>query len=200
MNYAIIGFGAVGQALANMFARKGIDVGVATTRSPDTIAPKARTIGSTIAPMSLPHALQADIIFLAVPYWAHRDVAKAGSNWQGKTIVDVTNSYGVSPEDLGDLSSSTVVSKAFPGAGLVKAFNHLPAEILAKDPEVNGGRRVVFLSSDDEKALPTVTALVQQLGYAPVNLGGLEEGGRLVQAKGSSWGPLNFQELFKFGG
>jgi 8-hydroxy-5-deazaflavin:NADPH oxidoreductase len=174
---------------------------VATTRSPDAIAPQARTIGSTIAPMSLPDALQADVIFLAVPYWAHRDVAKAGSDWPGKTIVDVTNSYGVSPKDLGDLSSSTVVSKAFPGASLVKAFNHLPAEVLAKDPEVNGGRRVVFLSSDDERShLATVTDLVQQLGYAPVNLGSLEEGGRLVQAKGSSWGPLSFQELFKFGG
>jgi 8-hydroxy-5-deazaflavin:NADPH oxidoreductase len=67
MNYAIIGFGAVGQALAKMFARKGIDVSVATTRSPDAIAPRARTIGSTIAPMSLPDALQADAIFLAVP-------------------------------------------------------------------------------------------------------------------------------------
>jgi 8-hydroxy-5-deazaflavin:NADPH oxidoreductase len=37
---------------------------------------------------------------LAVRFESHRDVAKALPTWQGKTIVDVTNAYGVPPEDL----------------------------------------------------------------------------------------------------
>ena len=54
------------------------------------------------------------------------------------------------------------------------------------------------VSSDDEGAAASVAALAEQLGFAPVNLGKLEEGGALVQAReDKSWGPLIFQDLFK---
>jgi predicted dinucleotide-binding enzyme len=199
MKYGIIGFGPVGQALAKMFARRGIEVAVATTRTPEAIALAAREIGPAVVPSSLKDALAADIILLAVPFWAHRDVAKAASDWRGKTIVDVTNSYGISPEELSHLPSSALIAKAFAGAELVKAFNHLPAEMLAQDPAAGGMRRVIFLSSDDEGAIALVATLVGQLGFAPINLGGLSEGGQLIQARGTMWAPLIFQDLFKRG-
>ena len=109
----------------------------------------------------------------------------------------MTNAYGVSPEELGGQPSSKVVAQSFPGARLVKGFNHLAAGTLAADPSVSGGRRVVFLSSDDEDAAAPVAALAEQLGFAPVNLGKLEEGGALVHARDKRWGPLIFQDLFK---
>ncbi|QCB43285.1 NADP oxidoreductase coenzyme [Sphingomonas sp. PAMC26645] len=197
MKYAIIGFGPVGQALARMFARKGIEVVVATTRGPDAIAAQAAAIGTGIIPKSLKDAVQADIILLAVPFGAHPAVAKAAPDWQDKTIIDVTNAYGVPLEELGHLPSSAVIAKAFVGAKLVKAFNHLPASILDQDPAVAGGRRVVFLAGDEEGATGAVATLVEQLGYAPVKLGALAEGGTLVQARGTTWGPLIFQDLYK---
>jgi 8-hydroxy-5-deazaflavin:NADPH oxidoreductase len=113
-------------------------------------------------------------------------------------VIDVTNAFGVALEELDGLPSSTVISRALPGAKLVKAFNHLPAGILAQDPNVKGGRRVVFLSSDDESAAASVGALVEKLGYAPIALGKLAEGGALVQARGSTWTQLIFQDLIKF--
>jgi predicted dinucleotide-binding enzyme len=70
-----------------------------------------------------------------------------------------------------DLPSSAFVAKAFTGAKLVKGFNHLIAATLAADPVVEGGHRVVFLSSDDEDAIAPVAALAKQLGFAPVKLG-----------------------------
>ena len=197
MSYAIIGFGKIGHALAKAFARKGVEVSVATTRDPQSFASAAAAIGPTIIPKKLAQAVKADIVFLAVRYESHRDVAKALPTWKGKTIIDVTNAYGVSPEELGGQPSSKVVAKAFPGARLVKGFNHLPAGTLAADPHVRGGRRVVFLSSDDEGAAALVAALAEQLGFAPVNLGKLEEGGALVHARDKRWGPLIFQDLFK---
>ncbi len=60
-------------------------------------------------------------------------------------------------------------------------------------------RRVLFLSSDDADAAARVATIVKQLGYAPVMLGRLAEGGLLVQAQGSSWAPLIFQDLMKKG-
>ncbi|RYG69265.1 NADP oxidoreductase coenzyme [bacterium] len=197
MNYAIIGFGNIGQALAKAFARNGIEVSVATTRDPESFASTAAAIGPTITPAKLAEAVQADIIFLAVRFEAHGDVAKALSSWQGKTIVDVTNAYGVPPEELGGHPSSKFVAKAFTGAGLVKGFNHLPAATLATDPIVAGGHRVVFLASDDEDATAPVAALAKGLGFAPIELGKLDEGGTLVHARGNSWGQLIFQDLFK---
>ncbi len=197
MSYAIIGFGKIGHALARAFARNGIEVSVATTRDPESFAADAAAIGPTIIPKKLEQAIEADIIFLAVRFESHRDVAKALSSWKGKTIVDVTNAYGVSPEELGGQPSSSAVAHAFTGARLVKGFNHLVAPVLDQDPAVNGGRRVVFLASDDEGAAAEIGALAENLGFSPIKLGGLSEGGLLVQARGNSWGPLIFEDLVK---
>ncbi|MBB3453139.1 hypothetical protein FHT86_001395 [Rhizobium sp. BK313] len=198
MSYAIIGFGNIGQALAKAFARSGIEVSVATTREPESFASDAAAIGPTIIPKALADAVKADVIFLAVRFEAHPDVAKALPDWHRKTIVDVTNAYGMPPQELGDQPSSKAVAQAFTGARLVKGFNHLGAPVLAKHPAAHGGRRVVFLASDDDGAAEQIGALAEKLGFAPVKLGGLSEGGLLVQARGKSWGQLIFQDLVKF--
>ena len=196
MSYTIVGFGKIGQALAHAFARKNIDVTIASRRPPEALTPQARAIGPKVVAKSLQEALEADTIILAVPFGEHREVAKALPNWKGKTIIDAMNLFPV-PEDLNGLPASAVVAKAFTGARLVKGFNHLIAATLAIDPVVEGGHRVVFLSSDDDDAIAPVAALAKQLGFAPVNLGKLNEGGALVHAHGRTWGRLIFQDLFK---
>lgn len=198
MNYAIIGFGSAGKALAAAFARKGIDVSVATTRDPESFASEAALIGPGIRPEKLVDAVNADIIFLAVRYQSHPEVAKILPSWQGKTIVDVTNAYGVPPEELDGEPSARVVARAFTGSKVVKGFNHLIASVLAEDPAVNGGHRVVFLASDHDSALDEVGTLAETLGFAPIVLGSLSEGGMLVQAEGKKWGELIFKDLVKF--
>jgi predicted dinucleotide-binding enzyme len=197
MSSAIIGFGAVGQALARAFARKNIQVAVAARRAPEAIAPQAKAIGPTVTASTLQDALKAQIAILALPFGLQNELAKA-TDWQGKIVIDATNAYGVLPDELGGLPSSVVNAQALVGSKLVKAFNHLPARTLAQDPDVKGGRRVTFLSSDDDDAASQVAALVEQLGFAPVKLGKLAEGGLLVQARGSTWAELIFQDLVKF--
>jgi predicted dinucleotide-binding enzyme len=197
MSYAIVGFGKIGQALAHAFARKNISVTVASRRTAEELAPQARAIGPTVVARSLQDALEADTIILAVPFGEHREVAKAMPSWKGKTVIDATNAFGVLPEELGGLLSSAFVAKSFTGAKLVKGFNHLVAATLATDPIVEGGHRVVFLSSDDEDEIAPVADLTKQLGFAPVKLGKLNDGGALVHARGRTWGRLIFQDLFK---
>src|SRR5882757_2826437 len=193
MSYAIIGFGNIGKALARAFARKSIEVSVATTRDPESFASDAAAIGPGIITATLAEAVKADIIFLAVRFESHPEVAKALPTWQGKIIVDVTNAYGVPPEKLGGLPSSKFIAQAFTGGKLVKGFNHLSAAILDQDPAVHGGRRVVFLASDDDGAAMEISALAENLGFSPIKLGGLSEGGLLVQARGNSWGRADLQ-------
>jgi hypothetical protein len=198
MSYSIVGFGNIGQALAKAFARKGIEVSVATTRDPESFASAAAAIGPTIIPKKFADAVKADIIFLAVRFESHPDVAKALLTWQGKTIIDVTNAYGMPPEELGGQPSSKFIAQAFGGARLVKGFNHLVAAVLDQDPAVHGGRRVVFLASDDDGAAAEIGKLAENLGFSPINLGGRSEGGLLVQARGNSWGRLIFKDLVEF--
>lgn len=196
MSYAIIGFGKIGQALAHAFARRDIEVAVASRHPPQELASQAEAIGPKVTAKSLQEALKADMIFLAIRSESHPDLAEALSNWQGKTIVDATNSQAPL-EDMDGLLSSAFVARLYAGAKVVKGFNHLGATALAMDPVVTVGHRVVFLSSDNEDAIPPVTALAKQLGFAPVNLGRLDEGGALVHARGSVWGALIFQNMFK---
>jgi quercetin dioxygenase-like cupin family protein len=121
MNDAIIGTGKEGHAVA----RKTIEVAaIASRRSTEALGPVAKASGQTIVPESRQGAVKADIIVLATPFETQKEVAKAAENWQGKIVIDLTNAYGVSPEELANLPSSVAISQAFPGAKLVKDFNH----------------------------------------------------------------------------
>jgi len=81
-------------------------------------------------------------------------------------------------------------------AGLqVTLSNTLRAELLADDPHVAGGRRVLFFSGDDSDAKAKVAGLIDRLGFAGVDLGGLVEGGRLQQFPGGPLPTLNLVKL-----
>ena len=75
MSYAIIGFGSVGQALARAFARKNIEVAVASRRAPEALASQAKAIGPTVTPTSLQDAIKAAIVILAVPFGSQNELA-----------------------------------------------------------------------------------------------------------------------------
>jgi 8-hydroxy-5-deazaflavin:NADPH oxidoreductase len=196
MSYAIIGLGKIGTAIAQAFARQGIEVAVAGRRPLDALAAQ---IGPPLVPQRIEDAVKADVVVLAVPFAAHRDIGRAAESWQGKVVIDATNAFGVPPEELGGLPSTAVVAKALPGARVVKTFNHLAAATLAQGPRTpEGGRRVVFISSDDDAASALVAALVDRLGFAPIELGKIGEGGLLIQARGRTWGRPIFQDLARF--
>ncbi|MEH2414924.1 NADPH-dependent F420 reductase [Nostoc sp.] len=202
MKYAIIGSGQIGIALARMFAHKNIEVAIANSRGPATLASFAKELGSSVVPQSLQDAYKAEMIFFAVPFPAHKDVAKQFKQWDGKIVVDAMNPLDLSPEEgkeLGGLLSSEVVEKAFVGARLVKAFNHLPAKQLGTNSAVKGQRQAIFVSSNDADASAAVAAVATQLGFAPIELGRLDQGGVLLHVLGGRPGALLFQNLAKLG-
>ncbi len=199
MKYAIIGSGKSGTALARVFARKNIEVSIANSRGPETLAFLGAELGPSVSPTSLNEASEAEVIFLAVPFSAHKDVAKQFQLWNDKLIVDLTNAFRVSPEELGDRLSSEVVSEAFVGARLVKAFNHLPATQLGMNSSQDRQLQVVFVSSNDSDASAAVSAITTLLGFAPVELGRLDQGGVPLHVVGGKPGGLLLQNLTKLG-
>ena len=145
--------------------------------------------------MTLQDALKADVIILAVPFRAHQAVANSAPDWAGKIVVDAMNTYGISPEELKGQASSNIVASAFPGAKLVKTLNQLPAKLLGMNPSENAGRRVMFVSGNDEAASASIAKLVEALGFAPIVLGKINVGGALMERGG----PLVLQNLIKLG-
>lgn len=193
MTYSIIGSGNVGTALARQFTRAGIPVSIANSRGAATLSTLVSELGDNVSAVALDDALLADVIILAVPFMAHPAIAAAIKDRAGKTIIDAMNTYGVPPELLAGRASSEVVAAAFEGADVVKTLNQLPAKLLAADPAEAGGRRVMFVAGDDAIATAAVAELVARLGFAPLMLGKLKEGGVLLE-KG---GPLVLQNLIK---
>ena len=55
---------------------------------------------------------------------------------------------------------------------------------------------MLFYSGDDTAAKEEIAALIERLGFAGIDLGSLEVGGRLAQFPG---GPLPNQNLIKMG-
>ncbi|KQT01643.1 NADP oxidoreductase [Rhizobium sp. Leaf391] len=180
--YAIIGSGAIGSALAERFHAAGVDAVIANTRGPGSLQPVTDKFGGTVNPVELDQALQSDVLILAVPYDAVPEVAGKKATWDGRTIVDATNAIdfpAFKPRDLGGRLSSEIVSDLFPGAQLVKAFNTLPAAVLAADPVKASGRRVLFLSGNFPDASNKVADLIARLGFAPSDLGSFKASGSL---------------------
>lgn len=177
MSISIIGSGAIGSVLARRFAERGIAASITNSRGAASLQELAGSLAPHIRAVDLDEALKADTIILAVMYTTVPELAGA-TDWTGKTVVDATNAIDFSdfsPSDLGGRLSSEIVEELLAGARVVKAFNTLTAAILGEDPAVAGGRRVIFVSGNDAAAREDISALVERLGYAAVDLGTLEE-------------------------
>jgi len=196
MKYAIIGSGAIGTAIARQFARQQIEVQVANTRGPASLEALVKELGPVIVPTELNTALGADIVFLAIPFDAVGAALKDAPAWNKRIIVDTTNAIDFSDfsaADLGGRPSSEIVAEAAPGARLVKAFNTMFANVVARKPDDARGRRVLFLSGDDKAANATLAELITGFGYAAIDLGTIAGGGLLQQFGG----PLTTHSLIQ---
>jgi predicted dinucleotide-binding enzyme/limonene-1,2-epoxide hydrolase len=188
MKYAIIGSGAIGTAIARQFARQQLPVLVANTRGPASLQALADELGPSIIPAQLSDALGADMVFLAVPFDAVDAVLKGAPAWNQRIIIDTTNAIDFSdfsPADLGGRPSTHLIAEAAPGARLVKSFNTMFAKVLARKPDDASGRRVLYLSGDDQAANTAVAGLIERFGYAPIDLGPIAQGGLLQQFGGA---------------
>jgi predicted dinucleotide-binding enzyme len=119
-------------------------------------------------------------------------------DFAGRIVIDANNAIKV-PEfqaiDLQGRASTEVFSEWVPGARVVKAFNHMLAKLLEADPAAEGGKRVLFLTGDDQQARGEVAGLIGRLGFFAVDLGPLSAGAHLTQFPG---GPLPALNLVKF--
>ncbi len=148
MSIGIIGAGNIGLAVAKTLSRAGIAATIANSRGPDSLKESVAALGPTIKAGTREQAAAADIVLIAVN-WSKLPRAVAGlPAWGGRIVIDANNPVEAplfKPVDLAGRVSSEVVADLVSGARLVKAFNHLRAEVLASDPLVDGGPSRAFL-------------------------------------------------------
>lgn len=194
----IIGAGHIGTAFARALARRGIPAILANRRGPDSLQAVAQSIGPGIRAGTREEAAAQAIVLVAVN-WSKLPTALAGlPDFGGRIVIDANNPIEAplfKPVDLQGRASSAVFSGLVPGARVVKAFNHLKPEWLAADPAEHGGQRVLFYAGDEAQAKAEVGALIGRLGFAGIDLGSLDGGGRLSQFPG---GPLPALDLARF--
>lgn len=188
MKIGTIGAGNIAQAFVRHAANAGYEVVISSKSGPAALTELAATLGPGVKAGTVAEALQADLVLLSVPWAAVADVLTNVPAWQNQIVVDTTNAIhfpDFKPLDLGAKTSSEIVAEQASGARVVKGFNTLGAAVLAASPKEGSGQRVIFISGDDAAAKASVLELINKIGFASIDLGGLAAGGRLQQFGGS---------------
>ena len=183
MKIAIIGAGHVGGALGRGWAKAGhtIIFGVRDPAGGKTKPPLAE-IGGAASSVLVPDAVRSgEVIVLATPWNAVPDAIKAMGDLRGKIVIDCTNPLSLNAEgSLGlSLGSSTSgaeeIARLATGARVAKAFNTYGWENFADSsyPGYGDLKPVMFHCSDDDDAKQAVEQLAKDLGFEPVDTGGL---------------------------
>jgi len=199
MTIGIIGAGGIGQAFAAHVAKAGYEVIVSNSRGPESLAGLVNQLGPRARAGTRQEAAQADVVVVAVQWEQLRAALSDLPAWNGRILIDATNAVVQPGFDLANLNGSTsseIVASLVPSARVVKVANTLPVALLASDPKRVGGRRVLFMSGDDAAAKADVSGILEKVGFATIDLGGLASGGRLQQFPG---GPLPTLNLIKLG-
>lgn len=184
MRIGIIGSGRMGRELARHLALAAHDVLIANSRGPAAVEGVAGEAAEHVRPARVDEAVQiGDVVVLAVPYPALPDVARQGAPWDDKVVVDITNNYAgrdVPDMDPGTGSSSSAVARLLPTAHVVKAFNTVWFRRLADEARPAGepGRLAVPVAGDEQDAKELVMALVDEVGFDPVDAGTLADSKR----------------------
>ena len=175
MRIGIIGQGRVGSALHVGWTRKGHDV---------------RMAGRSTVPGIADLADWAEVLVLAVPYAALDAVTGQIGGAAGKVIIDCTNPIAMGPDGMGlalghTTSGAERLQALLPDARVVKTLNQVGAEVMA-DTSGFAQRPVQFLAGDDDEAKQAVAGLLSDLGFEPLDAGGLTKA-RLLEPLALVW-------------
>jgi predicted dinucleotide-binding enzyme len=188
MKIGIIGSGNIGGTAAKLFANAGHEVAISNSRGPESLTSVVNSIGANVKAKSVEDAITfGEVILLARPWRKRQELLPSSELFDSKIIIDAMNPYSENLEviDLDNSTSSEEVLKQIPSSShLVKAFNTIYYEHLGTrgDPNLSKEDRfAIFVAGDDSDAKTTVSKLIEDIGFAAVDIGSLREGGRKQQ-------------------
>ena len=193
MRIGVIGSGNIGGTVATLLARAGHEVQIANSRGPESLRGLA---AERLTPATIEAAAEhGEVVVVATPLAAY--AALPAQALADTVVVDAGNYYPSRDGQIAVLDDDSTTSTEWlaaklPGARVVKAFNTVFWEVLRDkgDPQAGDDRLVVLVAGDDEGAKETVGGLIEDIGFAPLDQGGLADGGRRQQPGSELYGKV----------
>jgi 8-hydroxy-5-deazaflavin:NADPH oxidoreductase len=177
MKIGIIGSGHVGSALGGVWAKAGHEV-MFSSRSLDNDKKLAAEVGAKARAGTPPEAAAfGQVILVAVPYSAFPELVRSlGDSLKGKVVINASNPF---PQRDGEIANQAREQGAglfdahlLPGALVVRAFNAVPAALMASAHDDPG--KIGMPIAGDPKGIEVASRLVREAGFEPVVVGGLD--------------------------
>jgi hypothetical protein len=157
-------------------------VTVANSRGPETLGQLTKETGANAGTV-LEATADAELVIIATPTRAVLDLPAEA--FRGKIVVDANNYYSRRDGDIEPISDKKITSSRWtadvlPGSTVIKAFNTIVAQHLADlgRPAGDPDRLALPVAGDDADAKRLVMSLVDQLGFDPIDAGGLDDSWR----------------------
>src|SRR5919112_6652244 len=182
MKIGIVGAGRIGGNLASLWAKQRHSVMLSYSREPENLEQRSSAIGALASVGSVREAAEfGEVVLFSVPWTRVEEVLEeiGAEALEGKVLIDTTNQFGSDGlEELPEGKTAAQVNAARmpPGVKYVKAFNTLTAGFQGAAAGRSGDERVaMFFCGDDDDAKETVKKLIREIGFAPVDAGGLAD-------------------------
>jgi predicted dinucleotide-binding enzyme len=188
MKIGVIGSGHIGATAARLFARAGHEVALSNSRGGGGLEELITELGRRARATGIEEAARfGEVLLVAIPFGKYETLPAEA--FEGKVVIDANNYYpqrdgSFAEIDAGETTSSELIASHLRGARVVKGFNTIWFEHLAKQGDTSlpvEERRAIFIAGDDEGAKQTVSRLVEEIGFAALDTGSLAGGGRRQQ-------------------
>jgi predicted dinucleotide-binding enzyme len=176
MRIGVIGSGRIGGNCARQALKGGHEVMLSFSRERSKLERLASELGQRASVGSPAEAVAfGEIVILSVPWGAIPDALGQAGDLTGKVVIDTTNQFGSGPMPAPGQTAASFNAHRMPGARYVKSFNTLTSAFQEEAAARDGDARVVqWVCGDDPQAKALVAALIEGMGYVPVDLGGTE--------------------------
>ena len=173
----VLGAGRIGGNAARLWSRAGHDVLISFSRDPDGLPARAAALGDHISAATPAQAVAvADVVMLAVPWDAIDEALRQATGLAGKVVIDATNQFGSAAKPGPGQTVAQYNAARMPGARYVRSFNTLTSSFqAAASSRPSDERAVLFLCGDYPEAKRIVSRLIEDAGFAPVDLGSVAD-------------------------
>ena len=188
MRIAGIGAGNVGKALASRWKESGHQVIIGVRAPGDPRYNSLRAAGLKLS--SVADAVgPSEVVVLAIPFTAAKDVVKGLGDSGSRILVDCTNAL----EGPAGFSSTAEAIRSWSGSTkVIKAFNTTGAGNM-RNPKYGELKADMFICGDDQRAKESVIQLARDIGFDAVDVGGLDKA-KLLDSLAILWIDLAFEK------
>lgn len=176
MKVGIIGAGRIGGGIARQLAAAGHEVKLSFSREPGRLQAFAEQLGPGASWGTPSEAASfGEVVVISVPWGELPNALEQAGPLEGKIVIDTTNQFGPPPLPADGETAAHFNAARMRGARYTKSFNTLTSGFQAETAGRSGDERVVqWLCGDDGEAKRVVARLIEDAGFAPVDIGGTE--------------------------